>query len=169
MTRRTAGLIVIASVWLFADCRKSQPQLTTGISEMEILPPEVEVTSAKRDRRKRTAESAPKTLAQALPNYPKTALADSVDCRVRLLFHIEIDGTARMVRLAWEHAPPVPHVAAFESAIHSAVATWQFEPAKRYDYRMDDEGKIDVSGKPIPKARNAIISFRVENGRPVVE
>ncbi|ANM30377.1 hypothetical protein ABI59_13555 [Acidobacteria bacterium Mor1] len=115
------------------------------------------------------SQAAPTKLRQELPEYPAAALADQVDCTAELLFHILTDGTAKVVRLEWNPAPPEQHKEAFEQAIHTAVADWEFVPGFRWIRRTDDDGQVRVEKQDIPKGRTVRIRFRVEGGKAVVE
>jgi hypothetical protein len=115
------------------------------------------------------AEGAPETLSQGLPVYPDSAIADGVACTARFLYHIETDGSATVVRLEWDLAPPPHHVETFESAIRDAVATWRFVPAFQLVYKETSDGKKGFEKPLIPKAGRALIRFRVEDGRGIVE
>ncbi len=115
------------------------------------------------------SQAAPTKVRQELPAYPTTALADQVDCTAELLFHILTDGTAKVVRLNWNPAPPEEHREAFDQAIRTAVAGWEFVPAFRWIRRTDDDGQVRVEKQDIPKGRNVRIRFRVEGGKAVVE
>jgi hypothetical protein len=60
-------------------------------------------------------------------------------------------------------------VAAFERAIRDAVEGWRFEAAQRLLLRTLPDGSGGFERRPIPVARHAIVRFRVEGGRPIVE
>ncbi len=127
------------------------------------------MTPAEVYRERPPAQTAPKTLTQPLPAYPESALADEVSCSARILYHIETDGLATLVRLGWDVPPPDAHAAAFESSIHDAVAAWRFDPATRLNPGRRPDGVVTYSRQVIPKAVNVLIRFRVEGGRAVVE
>lgn len=108
-------------------------------------------------------------LEQALPDYPASALGDEIACSVEILYHVQTDGSVRIVRLDWRLMPPREHLQAFEDALAAAVAGWRFEPAWRYRQVEDEEGKPRFVVQKIPSAQRVLIRFRVEHGQAVVE
>jgi len=172
---RLAVGFLLAAALLLEGCRRKPVQATPppperGTSELEILPAEQVPRATDPERKKVLApESAPGTVRQDLPGYPETALGDAVECTATVLYHIETDGSARLVRLEWELEPPAEHVAAFEDAIRTAVGSWLFEPAKRYRFKEVADGSFRYDEQVIPKAARAIVRFRVVAGRGVVE
>lgn len=172
------GLVIgaLATVIGLAGCAHrhlevdQEPPQGLGTTEIEILPPPEPETAPPRDVRKRPPpEAAPQTISQALPTYPARALEDRVACAAQLLYHIQTDGSATLVRLNWDPAPPPGHEEAFESAIRDAVATWEFVPAYQLRFKELPDGSPSFEKRLIPKARRAVIRFRVEAGQPIVE
>ena len=146
----------------------SQPG--TGTAELEILPAVEPQSSYQTDAQKRPPpETAPQTLSQSLPTYPPSALEHGVACSARLLYHIQTDGSATLVRLAWDSSPPQEHLEAFESAIRAAVATWEFKPAMQLRLKTLADGSARFDKRVIPKAGHAIIRFRVDEGKAVID
>jgi len=111
----------------------------------------------------------PSALSRALPEYPASALDDAVSCVARILYHVETSGRATLVRLEWVEPPPAEHVAAFEDAVRTSVSRWRFESAVRVVPEKLADGSIEPRRTPVPTAQHAFISFRVEDGRAVVE
>jgi hypothetical protein len=140
-----------------------------GRTDLELLPsPEPERT-ADVNPASLPPEAAPETVSQALPTYPSLAINDGVACTAELLYHIETDGSATLVRLTWDLPPPADHVDAFESAINDAVAAWEFVPGFQLRFKERADGTMSYEKHLIPKARRAAIRFRVEGGKGVVE
>jgi len=111
----------------------------------------------------------PRILAQSLPQYPSGALEDGVACTARILYHVEVSGQATLVRVEWDVAPPSIHLGAFENSIADAVASWSFTAADRIIPEMQEDGSIESQIQPVPQAQHALIRFRVEDGKAVVE
>ena len=173
---RHLTVVVLATAIGLVGCahrRISVEQVQTqgvGTAELELLPPpEPEQPSLGNVQKKPTPEASPETVSQALPRYPTSALEDRVACTARLLYHIQTDGSVTIVRLVWDPAPPQDHVEAFESAIRDAAATWEYMPAYRLRHKERDDGTAGFEKQLIPKARRAVIRFRVEGGQAVVE
>jgi len=140
---------------------------TVGLEDLP--PPEIAPSRLASPSARPSAEVPAQTLLQALPRYPDAALGDEVHCTARLLYHIEVDGTASLVRLEWDPAPAAEYREAFEKAIREAVATWSYTAARRYRWKKNPDGSLEFEERAIPTARRAIIRFRVEKGRGVVE
>lgn len=104
-----------------------------------------------------------------MPSYPEAALPSEVACSAKLLYHIQTDGSAWLVRLEWAVPPPQDHRDSFEEALSEAVAEWRFTPARELAPKKMPDGSIEPEPRPIPTAVNAIIRFRMEEGKPVVE
>jgi len=140
-----------------------------GTAELELLPSPEPERAADVAPTTLPPEAAPETVSQALPTYPNAAVNDGVACTAELLYHIETDDSATLVRLTWDLPPPSDHLDAFETAINDAVATWEFAPG--YQLRLVEraDGTMSYEKRPIPKARRAVIRFRVEGGKGVVE
>ncbi len=146
----------------------SQPRF--GTADLEILPPPPSQPPPEGYEPKvRPPESAPVVRRQGLPRYPESALQSEVTCTARLLYHIQTDGSATLVLLEWDVPPPDEHLKAFEKAIKEAVGGWEFTPARRYVSTKMPDTSIRLVPKTIPKAGRALIRFRVEKGRAVVE
>lgn len=111
----------------------------------------------------------PEVLKRDLPVYPQSALAEEVSCAARLLYHIQKDGRVTLVRLEWDDPPPVEHQQRFEESIQAAMAEWRFVPAVKIVSTELADGSLDLTRQPIPKAERAIVRFRVQDGRGVVE
>ena len=109
----------------------------------------------------------PGPLHQILPKYPESALSEAVACVARILYHVEISGQATLVRLEWDDPPPAEYVTEFEEAIRTAISQWSFIPAVRIVSKTQDDGSIVRT--PVPKAQHALIRFRVEDGKAIVE
>lgn len=137
----------------------------SGATEIEDFQPE----SREPDDRPPPLVIPPQALERPLPAYPETALADHVACTARVLFHVEPDGSVRLVRLEWDIPPPDEHVEAFESVIREVIPRWDYVPATRIEPRERPDGSIESKFRKIPKAQHSRIRFRVERGRGVVE
>jgi len=143
------------------------PDSSVGRSQIEPLAP---TASDFRPGQKRAPRIIPpQVLAQHLPQYPSSALGDGVTCVARILYHIEVSGQATLVRLEWDIAPPADHLEAFEKSIVDAVALWAFHAAYRIIPETRDDGSIEPRNQSIPQAQHALVRFRVEDGKPVVE
>jgi hypothetical protein len=137
---------------------------------MEVLPPPPQkpVPEGHRTQPGRIViPPIPKRLGP--PRYPDAALGDEIACVAELLYHVEIDGTARLVRLEWQEPPPDEHLPEFEDTIRIAVADWEYTPALRLVPQKLPDGSTRIDHQPVPKARHAVVRFRVVNGKGVVE
>jgi len=164
--------LVLAAATLLGCAARSPADLDArkvGRAELEPLPPPDPGRPVEASALALAPEGAAKTLIQALPAYPDAALSDAVDCRAELLYHIETDGSATLVRLEWNPPPPAGHVAGFEASIRDAVATWRFEPAYQLRLKERADGGMTYEKRLIPKARRVAVRFRVEDGKAVVE
>lgn len=174
MNRSRLRSVVLLLAGLVSGCaRPVAPEVTPrrsfdGATDMVILPPDGLEPTVRTEAELPPPQAAPTTLEQALPEYPQAALTDEVACSAEVLYHIETDGGARLVRLEWEIAPPDEHRAVFETAIRDAIAGWRFVPAKRIRRDFDADGKLHWEEQPIPKAKRALIDFRVVEGRGTV-
>ncbi len=90
-------------------------------------------------------------------------------CTARILYHVEVSGQATLIRLEWDVAPPPGHLEAFEDSITDAVDGWEFTAAFRIIREARDDGSIEPRIQPIPQAQHALVRFRVEDGKAVVE
>lgn len=176
MPRIVRPIVLIVVLALAAGACRRQPPATevvpslAGSADLELLPaPEPPPPRPAERPRPARPEIAITTLSQELPEYPAAALEDRVTCTARLLYHIQTDGSADLIRLEWDAAPPEQHVAAFEASIDRTVETWKFVPAIRLIPRQASDGGQTYESKVIPKAGRALIRFRVEEGKPVVE
>ena len=141
-----------------------------GTSDLEVLPPSPREPLPEGYKPKlRPPESPPETLDQPLPEYPESALPDEVGCVARLLYHILKDGSATLVRLEWDEPPPPEHQGSFEDSIREAMLGWRFIPAKKWVPTKMEDGSTTTVPQAIPKAERAIVRFRMEDGRGVVE
>jgi len=111
----------------------------------------------------------PTPITQNLPIYPESALEAAVACVARILYHVETSGQATLVRLEWKEPPPTEYLIMFEEAIRTAISQWAFHPAIRIVPERQDDDSIEAVQTPVPKALHALIRFRVENGKAVVE
>ncbi len=172
MPPRSTCILFLALSVLGCAGRKSA-DLTprrSGTAELEVLPPpEFPPPPPGYKPSSLSPQIPPETIERPLPSYPDSALADEVACTARLLYHVETNGSARLVRLEWDLRPPEGHVASFESAIRDAVARWEFVPAVRFT-RKEQPGKPTRYEKHvIPKAGRVLIRFRIADGKAVVE
>jgi hypothetical protein len=87
----------------------------------------------------------------------------------RILYHIEVDGSATLVRLEWDPAPDNDYIKLFEGSIQTAMAGWEFAPAHRIMTTEHPDGSIDSKAVPIKSADRVIIRFQVIDGKGVVE
>jgi hypothetical protein len=53
--------------------------------------------------------------------------------------------------------------------IRTAMLDWEFIPAIKWVRKEREDGTIRLSPQRIPKAERAIVRFRVEGGRGIVE
>jgi hypothetical protein len=171
-SRRIGATCSLAAILLFGcACRHrrdlSEPRV--GATELELLPAIEHPVSEGYEPARSRISTPPVTLRQELPSYPEAAIADEIRCEARLLYHIETDGTARLVRLEWDLPPPDERRDAFESAIRNAVAGWEFVPSQRWTPVETEDGSTRRRPKPIPKAGRALVRFRVVDGTPIVE
>lgn len=165
------GVIGVASCAHRSPTVDNQQRTDVGTVALELVPPPVtEVTAPTQGQQTLSPEAAPETVSQALPTYPSSALEDRIACTVQLLYHIQTDGSATVARLEWNPGPPQIHVEAFESAIRDAVGNWEFIPAYQMRSKRGADGNVTSFEKHlIPKARDAVIRFRVEDGKAIVE
>ena len=103
------------------------------------------------------------------PAYPESVVTEGVSCAATLLYHIQKDGSVSLVRLGWDDPPPPEYEDRFEGEIRTAMLEWRFIPAKKWVPTELEDGSIDLVPHPIPKAERAIVRFRVEQGRGIVE
>ena len=163
---------LLLAVLVVAACANLKAPETnrTGTSDLEVLPPPPrEPPPEGYTPRLRPPETPPETRRQSLPGYPESAVAFEVKCTARLLYHIQTDGSATLVRLEWEVPPPPEHLTRFEEKIQEAVASWEFIPAKKWVPTKMHDGSTTTVPHPIPKAERAVVRFRVEDGAGVVE
>ncbi len=145
----------------------AKPRSSVGKTQIEPLAP---TASDFRPGQKRAPLIIPpQILAQHLPQYPGSALEDAVACTARILYHVEVSGTATLIRVGWDVAPPPVHLDAFEKSLADAVARWAFNAAYRIIPETRDDGSIETRHQPIPQAHHALVRFRVEDGQAVVE
>jgi len=166
------GGALIASALL--SCARSRTPETqpapSGTSDLEILPPPPQEPAPEGSRPQRgriVIPPVPKKLAP--PRYPDAAVSDGIACVAQLLYHIETDGTAKLVRLEWEDPPPPEHLTEFEETIRAAVSEWAYIPAIRLVPTKMPDGSTVTERRPVPKARHAVVRFRVVNGEGVAE
>ncbi len=143
-------------------------QRRIGTADLEHLPPPTP-EPLRKDQKPAPLVLPPHPVTQSLPQYPQGVVEAEVSCSARLLYHVERDGSATLVRLEWEAAPPDEHLKAFEAAIRTATATWEFVPARKVVPVAQPDGSIEPEMQPVAEARRAIIRFRVEGGKGVVE
>ena len=167
MQTRLAAVALLLIVPI-ACAHRGNAELRTGAAEIELLPPPVRIAPQGHEPPFRP-ELGPIELRQDLPAYPLSALGDAVACTARLLYHIETDGSASLVRLEWDEPPPPEHTDAFVSAIDAAMARWEFEPGRRWIKRTQPDGTSKREMQLIPKSGRALIRFRVDDGKPVVD
>ena len=167
MLKRFAAVALLFIVPI-ACAHRGNVELRTGAAEIELLPPPTR-TAPEGQRPPHRPEVGPIEIRQDLPVYPPSALEDGIACTARLLYHIETGGNASLVRLQWDDPPPPEHTNAFAASIESAMATWEFEPARRWILRTQPDGTEKREMQVIPKSGRALIRFRVDNGRPVVD
>ena len=106
---------------------------------------------------------------QGKPDYPRQALPSEQACAARILYHVEEDGSATLVRLEWDQAPDTSYLKLFEGTIRDAIAGWEFSPAHRLTIYENQDGVMESKAIPIKYADRVIIRFRVVDGRGVVE
>ncbi len=155
--------VLTAAMLLACSARKAP---SVGTSEIEHFRPPPEES---RTGRRPALIIPPGPLEQPLPEYPETAVAGEVACVARILYHVETTGEARLVRLEWDEAPPQAHVAVFEDAVRTALSRWSFTPAVRIVPKRMEDGSIEPRRTPVPNAQHALIRFRVEDGKAIVE
>jgi hypothetical protein len=168
--------ILMAAMFLLAGCNTVSPDTVpkppepTGSSEMEILgpPPRREPTPADLDRGYPTDLQA-FARRQEKPSYPMEALPFVQSGTARILYHIEVDGSATLVRLEWDPGPDDDYLKLFEDSIQTAMAGWEFAPAHRIMTTEHPDGSIDSNAVPIKSADRVIIRFQVIDGKGVVE
>lgn len=114
-------------------------------------------------------ESRPVALHVPLPEYPRQALEEQVDCEVRLLYHVEKDGSATAARFQWDSSPPDRYLQAFEMAVLEAVAEWKFEPAIRYVTTRMPDGSVDTDTEAVTRSKWIRIRFQVVDGRGMAD
>ncbi len=165
--------VAISTTIIIACAERIQPtqepaRPREGSSSLENVQPPAS-DPLPRDRKPPPLVIPPAPFVQPLPVYPSQALEAEVACSARLLYHVERDGTARLVRLEWESAPPQEHLEVFEASIRNAIANWDFAPAQKIVPVKQPDGSIEPDGQPVPYAQHAIVGFRVVEGRGVVE
>lgn len=176
--RHVAGVAPIVLSLAMAGCAargpdpvRDTPARPRGTTELERIPspPPAAAPSGPGPLTRRPPPLAlPETIHQPPPGYPESAVGDRVACRASILYHVQTDGSARLVRLEWEAAPPESYRGAFESAIRAAVETWRFEPAYQLVFTERPEGPV-YEKRRVPHAAGARLRFRVEDGKPVVD
>ena len=107
-------------------------------------------------------------LSQALPVYPEIPLEEEISCRVELLVHVLTDGSVKIVEMVWLREPRA-YREAFEASIRNVIATWSFEPARRFVSNKREDGTEAGRVVPVPKARRIVFSFKVVDGQGRVE
>ena len=169
-------LFLIPLVLLLCGCQgrtvrtTPQPPEQTGTAEMELLgPPERrDPTPADLDlTRPMDIQAIPRR--QGKPDYPPQALPTGQACAARILYHVEVDGSATLVRLEWDKAPDTSYLKLFEDSIRDAMAGWEFSPAHRLMIHEDQNGVLGSKAIPIKYADRVIIRFSVLDGKGIVE
>ena len=117
----------------------------------------------------RIAETRPQALHQPLPAYPPQAMDAQVSCEIRLMYHVETDGSAAAVRFNWVLRPPDTYLKAFEAAILEAISEWKFKPAIRHLTRQMPDGSVDTETQAVTRSKWIIIRFQVVDGQGVTE
>jgi hypothetical protein len=166
--RTSIWILVIAACVACAGRQIPVENARIGTSDIEHLSPAAPESRPEGEKRPPLIYP-PEPLQQEAPEYPREALDSEVSCAARLLYHVESDGSASLVRLEWEKAPPEKFLATFDAAIRAAVAAWEFEPAQRVEPEKLPNGAIEPKMTPVPSAHRALIRFRVVDGRGVVE
>ena len=165
-------IIVIALVMSLVACAGGRASQGTpvGTSDLEVLPPPPrQPTPEGYTPKLRPPETAPEVQERNLPLYPEAALDDQIACVVRLLYHIQPDGSVNLVRLEWDDHPPPDHEAAFEASIRDAISHWRYTPGKKWVPTKMEDGSTTTVPQAIPKSERAIVRFRVKNGQGIVE
>jgi len=162
-------LLVSACAMHKAPENDSQQPLVGTADLEDVPPPPRNPPSESYTPTRRPFEVPPRPLSKRLPLYPDSALPSEVTCVGRILYHVEVDGSATLVRLNWDVAPPDRFMAAFELAIRAAIDDWEFRPAVQVTPEKHPDGTVTPQNKFVPKARYAVIRFRVEQGQGVVE
>lgn len=175
MERKTNAVILgfLAALDLSACASRKAPvievdQPRVGIADLETIPPSAPEPLPK-GQKPPPMVLPPEPLSQSPPQYPKSAIEEEISGRAKLLYHVERDGSATLVRLEWLSAVPENHLEAFESAIETAVAGWTFTPARRIVPVTQPDGSIEPEMQPVAQAFRVIVRFRVEDGAGVVE
>ena len=168
--------ILAAMVLLATGCKIVPPDTfprspePTGSSEMEILGPPPRREPTPEDlRRPPHFETPAHARRQGKPEYPLEGLSTSQECMARILYHIEVDGSATLVRLEWDPAPGDGFLKLFEDSIREAITGWEFSPSHRLVPTEQPDGSIEPKAVPIKSADRVIIRFSVIEGRGVVE
>lgn len=162
------GVALVADGCAHRRSALEEPASRVGAVDVEAFaPPPVE--SAETSPAEPIPMSPPRVLDRPLPKYPGSAVADGIECRARVLYHILPDGHGKLVSLEWEAPPPPEHVEAFETALRAAVAAWTFEPAVVLKRKALPDGSYRWEEQRIPVAEYARVRFRVVDGVPVVE
>lgn len=170
-TPRAAAIAALAIVALACAARVEPQQDASaprvGTSDLENVPPPE--TEPEPEAKRRPFEIPAEIISQELPVYPQEAVSMEVACVARILYHIETTGSATLIRLEWEAPPPDQHREAFETSIEEALSRWEFKPAMKIRGKKLPDGSTVADQRLIPKASYAIIRFRVEDGRGIVE
>jgi len=165
----TALILIVVGLTACAGA-KAPPVQPMGSSELEILPPPPYEPLPEGVRPTlRPPETPPKVQDRMPPSYPDSALSEEIACAAKLLYHIQKDGSVTLVRLEWDEPPPSRFEESFEEEIRTAMLAWRFIPAKKLVPTTLEDGSIDLVPHPIPKAERAIVRFRVQEGRGIVE
>jgi hypothetical protein len=167
---RVAWLVLLLALLIACAGGKKPAVQPTGTSDLEVLPPPPYEPPPEGARLKRGPLVLPYEVEdRSSPGYPEAALADEIACSARLLYHILRDGSAKLVRLEWEAPPPPEYETAFEEEILQAMASWRYTPARKMVPVKHEDGSTELVLEPVPKAERAIVRFRVEQGRGIVE
>lgn len=159
--------VLIVLLLTTCACARKPPE---GSTEIEILPPPPYEPLPEGVRpRFGPMVFPPEVLKRDPPVYPESVVAEEVSCTARLLYHIQQDGLVTLVRLEWDDPPPADHQELFEESIRTAILEWRFLPAVKIVATELDDGSLDLERQPVPKAERAIVRFRVEGGRGIVE
>ena len=147
---------------------QAEPAPPVGTSQIDdFQPPPSDSRRAGEERPPRVFP--PRPLDRTLPTYPESALPNAVACVARILYHVETSGHATLVQLEWVEPPPAEYVTDFEEAIRTGVSEWRYWPAVRVVPERQADGSIEPVRTPVPRAQHALIRFRVEDGKAVVE
>ncbi|MEE8112618.1 MAG: energy transducer TonB, partial [Acidobacteriota bacterium] len=149
-----SGIILLHCHCAHDPARGKEPVPDTKVMEGQVTAENVPAPRPEADRdrsRPIVREANPQILRQPLPVYPPEAVEAQVSCEVKLLYHVEKDGSATAVRFNWVMPPPDKYLKAFEAAILEAVPEWRFQPAVRYiGIRMPD-GSVEPGTRAVTR------------------